>query len=169
MQQILSTTKGTKAHEGNTLPFFARSVFAEFGVEALVCEAESFDWLIVDNMGIDDFIHLGFGNVAVPDGLGIHDDRRSVLALIEASGLVGADTALESAFGEFLFEELLQSGFSCGVAASAGIRRRALISADEDVLLKFRHVPSWYRSTQPPREPSFTKEWGSLLLITLAR
>jgi hypothetical protein len=62
-----------------------------------------------------------------------------VLALIEAAGLICADAAFQSTLGEFPLEELLQPGFGGRIATSAGMARRALVSADEDVSFEFRH------------------------------
>ena len=68
-------------------------------VQAVVCEAEAFYRLSRFDVGRDDLVDVGFGDVAVPDGFGIDDYVGAVLALVEASGLVGADAAFESALG----------------------------------------------------------------------
>lgn len=103
-------------------------------------QAKTLYWLSADDMRVDDLVNIGFGDVAVPDGLGIYHDVWSVLALIEAAGLIGADSALQATLGEFLLEKFLQAGLGGGIAASAGMARRALVSAYEDVVLEFRHV-----------------------------
>jgi hypothetical protein len=120
-------------------PSLLVSVFAGWGIQAGIGQAESFDWLTCDDVGVDDLVDVGFGNVSVPDGVGVDDDVRAVLALIEASGLVGADAAFQSTLGEFLLEKFLEPGFGGGIATSAGMACGALVSADEDVFFEFRH------------------------------
>src|SRR5579863_6884446 len=115
------------------------SVFAGFGVEAGVGDAETFDRAAAQDVRFDDLVYVGFGDVAVPDGVGVNDDVGPVLALIEASRLVGADPALQTALGQLLLEEFLQAGFGGGIAAAARMACGALVSADEDVLFEFGH------------------------------
>ncbi len=118
---------------------FGFAVFAGGGVQAGVGEAESFYRVAAEHVRFDDLVDVGFGDVSVPNSVGVDDEVGAVFALVEASGLVGADFALQSALGQFLFEELLQLGFGGGVAASAGMSRRALVSADENVSFEFGH------------------------------
>jgi hypothetical protein len=73
-------------------------------VEAFVGQTKAFDWLAADDVRIDDFVDVGFGDEAIPDGLRIDDKVGTVLALVEASGLIGADAAFQSAFAELLLE-----------------------------------------------------------------
>jgi hypothetical protein len=77
---------------------------AGWRVEAFVGETKAFDWLAADDVRIDDFVDIGFGDEAIPDGLRVDDEIRAVLALIKASGLIGADAAFESTLGKFLLE-----------------------------------------------------------------
>ena len=62
-----------------------------------------------------------------------------MLALIETSGLIGAYSAFEAPFREFLLEELVQIGLACWIAAPSRLSRRTLVPADENMSLKFRH------------------------------
>lgn len=95
--------------------------------------------LSTDNVRLDDLIHVGFGDKSVPNRFGINDDGRAVLALIEAAGLVRADSPFQSTLREFLLEQLLQLAFGQRVAASAGILRWTLVSTYENMFFKFRH------------------------------
>lgn len=113
-------------------------------VETTIGEPEPFHRLSAHDMRFDDLVDVGLGDVSVPDGFRIDDDVRPVLALIQASGLVGADAAFESALGQLLLEEFLQLGFGRGIAASARIACRALVPANEDVMFEFRHISSTY-------------------------
>ena len=81
-------------------------------------------------------------------GLGIDHEVRPVLALVQASGLVGANLALQPALSQFHLEQLLQFGLGGGIATSARMSRRPLVPANENVALKFRHgniVQEWRR------------------------
>ncbi len=62
-----------------------------------------------------------------------------MLALVQTSRLVRAHFALESAFRKFLLEQLLKFRSPRRIAASAGMSRRADVSADEDMALKLGH------------------------------
>jgi hypothetical protein len=92
----------------------------------------------------DDFVHIGFGDVPIPDCLWVNHDGRTMLALIETAGLVGSYFAFEVALGKFLLELLLQFCLGRGVAASARISRRALIAAYENMFLKLGHEITSY-------------------------
>ena len=105
---------------------------------------------------IDDLIDVGFGDVTIPDGVGIDHDVWSVLALIEAAGLIGANSSFQVALGQFLLEQFLQIGFGGGIAASAGMAGRSLVSANKDMFLEFRHplsssLKSYSETTLSPR------------------
>lgn len=80
--------------------------------------------------------------MSVPSCFRINDDGRAVLALVEASGFVGADGAFQSKLSEPVFESFLQFAFSGGIATAARGVRIALIPADENMLFKFRHGDS---------------------------
>ena len=90
-------------------------------------------------MGIDDFVDVGFGHVAIPDGFRVDHEIGAVLALIETALLVGPDPAFETALGQFLFEELLQPGLSEWIAAAPRMPLRTLVAADENVVFEIGH------------------------------
>jgi hypothetical protein len=90
-------------------------------------------------VGFDDLVDVSLGDVSIPHGLGIDDEVRAVLALIETAGLVGSYFAFESALCQFLLEEFLQLRLAGGIAASPWISGRALVAAYEDVLFEFGH------------------------------
>ena len=69
---------------------------AVVGVDAGVGKAEALDGTAVEEVLLDDlFGVVGIGET-VPDGFGIDDEDGAVLALIEATGFVDADTVLEA-------------------------------------------------------------------------
>jgi hypothetical protein len=114
-------------------------VLAGGGVQAIVRDAEAFYGLVAQNVGLNDFLGVGHGHVAVPDCLGIDDDVRAVLALVEASGLVGTDDrARNSGEGEKTLELAMEIVASRRIAARARTANGTLVAADEDVLSEFR-------------------------------
>jgi hypothetical protein len=136
------------------------AVLAGFGVQARVRYAQALDWLSADDVRFDNFIHIGLGDVAVPDRLGIDYEVGAMLALVEAAGLVGSHSAFEAALRQLLLEQLLQAGLGGGIAASTRMACGALVSTDENVLFEFRHQLVSYLSSnrQPRRALRFTKE-----------
>jgi hypothetical protein len=109
-------------------------------VDARVSEAKPFDRHATDQMTLDDLGDVGFRDAAVPHGVGIHDDRRTVLALIEAAGFIGAHAPLQLAIDEGLFESLLQPVAGVGIARAARVAGLTLVVADEDVSLEWGHA-----------------------------
>ena len=70
-----------------------RLVFAALRVDALWAHEQALDWLSSHDVGVDDLIHVIERDSPVPDGFGIDDQVGAVLALVEASGLVGANSS----------------------------------------------------------------------------
>jgi hypothetical protein len=77
---------------------------------------------------------------AIPDGLGIDHDDWTVLALIEASGLVGADYVLEPSLFYGVFEGILELLAVAWKTAGTGCRAVALVGADEEMMFKLRQL-----------------------------
>jgi hypothetical protein len=104
--------------------------------------------MATDNVGVHDFIHVSQSDSAVPDRFGIDHEIRPMLALVQASRLVGTHSALQTALGQFLLEQLLQLGLLRWITTSPGMSWRAQVPADENVALEFRHtniVQEWRR------------------------
>ena len=80
------------------------------GIEARLGELKPFHGLSPDDVRLDDFIHIGRGDVPIPDCVRIDHDVGSMLALIKAAGLIGANPAFQAALGKLLLEQLLQLG-----------------------------------------------------------
>ena len=141
-------------------------MFADRSIQACVCESQSLDWSSADNVGLNDFVHIGFAHVPVPDRFRIDHDVRSVLALVEASGLVRPHSPLQSAFGEFLLEELLQPGFGGGIAAASRMACRSLVATDENVVLELGHCIniSSARAAASSRRTAFLPAGRGILL-----
>jgi hypothetical protein len=91
-----------------------------------------------DDVGFDDFVDVVGLDATVPDGFGVNDDRGAQLTLIEAAGFIGADV-FYAALGQLGFEQALELALAGGVAATARMAWFALVHADENVLVEFRH------------------------------
>ena len=87
----------------------------------------------------DDFFDVFDVDEAVPDGLGVDHDDGAVFALVEAAGFVGPDVVFEAG----LLDGILEGGFelfaTAGKAAGTVGTFVALVGANEDVVVKFRH------------------------------
>src|SRR5262245_19448025 len=93
-------------------------------------------------MLLDDLRHVGERHVPVPRLLGVDDHGASGLALVEATGGVGAHPPLQAAHGDFLLErlaDLLRALLGAGALGVVGV---AEVDADEDVFLELGHQRS---------------------------
>jgi hypothetical protein len=78
-------------------------------------------------------------DAAVPDALGVDDDGRAMLALVETTGVVGPDPSAEAGGFEFFFEGVAQRLVAVRVAATATMTGGALVAANEDVVAECGH------------------------------
>ena len=118
------------------------AVLAGAGVDATVGQAQALDGTVARNVGLNDLGDVGESYISVPDALGIHDNGRTMLALVEASGFVSADRGLQPAEGELSLKGSLELGGTRGIAASARVAVRSLVAAYEDVFCEFCHANS---------------------------
>jgi hypothetical protein len=114
-------------------------VYAITGVQAGVSEAQALHRFSTDDVGVDDFIHIGFRHKAVPDPVGIDNEVWSMLALVKTAHLVGPYPAFQSALEEFLFEQFLQFALRKRITASSRMALRTLIPTHENMFFEFRH------------------------------
>ena len=122
-------------------------MFAGWGVKAGFGQAQALHRFSPHDVGLDNLIDIGLGDMPVPDCVGIDDDVRAVFALIEAARLISAYLALQSAFCQLLLEEFLQPGLGGGIAAPPGMSRRTLVSANENMFFELRHQISNFNLT----------------------
>jgi hypothetical protein len=110
-----------------------------FSIKAGSGQSQPFHRAAMHKVLVDNLIYIFKPDKAIPDSLGIDHNRWTVLALVEAAGLVGADKVLQSS----LLDGILEGGFELLTAfGKAAWPRRgfvAFVGADKDVMLKFRH------------------------------
>ena len=116
------------------------AVRAVIGVEACFGEPETLDGATVEDVLGDDLVYVVEIDEAVPDGLGVDDDRRAVLALVEAAGLVGANGVFETGIFESFLEGVFELFAAAGTATRTGGGVVALVGADEDVVVELCHA-----------------------------
>jgi len=118
---------------------------AGFGVDAGFGKAQTLHGTPLNEVLLDDLVDVAGVNIAVPDGLGVDDNNGTVLALIQAAGLVGTDLVLEAC----VFDCILKRGFqllgALRKAAGSGGRLVPLVGANKDMMLKKRHF-GWIRT-----------------------
>lgn len=95
--------------------------------------------LTLHDMPFHDLGHIGLRADPIPDSLRVDDHAGSHLAMVEAAGLVCADDSFEVQPFRFILEmgvELFRAQIG---AAAARIVFGALVGADKDMTLKWRH------------------------------
>jgi hypothetical protein len=108
-------------------------------VETGVGEAQALNGTVVEEVFGDDLGDVFDVDEAIPDGLGVDHDDRTVFALVEAAGFVGPDVVLEAGFLDGVFEGRFELFAAAGKAAGTGGAFVAFVGADEDVVVKFWH------------------------------
>jgi hypothetical protein len=108
-------------------------------INAGIGQNQPFDRLSAQNVGFDDFIHVGDRNSAIPDRIRINHDIRPVLALVQTAGFIGPYPVFQPALGKFLFEDPLQLAGPTWITAGSGTTFWPLVDADENVLLELGH------------------------------
>ena len=114
-------------------------MLASRGVDTFLAHSQALDWLSAYDVGIDDFIDIIERDMSVPDCLGIDHEIRTMLALVQASRLVGADASTQPSLRQLLLESLLQFRVSVRITTSSRMSRDPLVPANKNVLLKSGH------------------------------
>lgn len=121
-----------------------------FGVvEAVIGDQEVGQDLAAENGALDDALDVGDLHTAVPDTLRIDDEGGAVLALVEASGVIGACPAREARALELGLERLAELLGTLGIAAAAFMAGLARVTTDEHVVSERWHVlleGTWVRA-----------------------
>ena len=82
-------------------------MFTGRAIQAFVFQSEPFHWPSTYNVRFHDFLHIRQRHAAIPNRLGIDDQVRAMLALIQTSRLIRADPSVKSSFSQLLLECLL--------------------------------------------------------------
>jgi hypothetical protein len=137
------------------------------GVHALIGQAKALDGPAAEDVALHDFVHIGLRHTAVPHGIRVDDNGRTVLALVQTTRFVGADTLAQSALGQRLLEGFLQVIVRIRIAAAPRMARLPLIAADEDVTGKWGHAMKIQRmvndeqpwNSEGGKDESIQPEW----------
>jgi hypothetical protein len=113
---------------------------ALFRVNALLGQDQPLDGNSANDVRFDNLVDVFHLHASVPDRIGIDNNRLAVLALIEASGFIGAHFAFQSSLGDFVFEYFLELAFAIRIAASSRTAGIALINAYKDMSFVFGHT-----------------------------
>lgn len=109
-------------------------------VEAFVGDAQVFEDSTLDQGFFHDAGDVRQLHMAVPDPLRIDDDDGTVLALVEAAGVVGAAFGpRQTAAFHLGFEGVAELFGLSGVTAPAAVARLAMVTADEKMRFKGGH------------------------------
>ncbi len=101
---------------------------------------QALDQFALDHVSFHNFRDVGFVPDPIPDAFRINDDAGTIFAMIQTTGLVGPDDALESKPVDFPFEERMQfHGPVIGTAPSR-VALGPLINANENMMLESTHA-----------------------------
>lgn len=114
-------------------------MLTSLGIETVISQPQPLDWASAHNVRFDDLIHIGQGHAPVPHSFWIYHQIRPVLTLIEAAGLIGAHSSLQSTFSKLLLEGSVEFGSAAGITTAARMPRRTCVSADKNVALELGH------------------------------
>jgi hypothetical protein len=114
-------------------------MLATVGVNAALSQPQALDGTVSYDVRLDDLGDVRHLHVSIPDALGIYHYGWTVLALVEASGFVGADGVLQSEKGKMGLESPLEFGRAVGITASTGMSFGTLVAAYENVFCEFSH------------------------------
>lgn len=101
--------------------------------------AQTLDRFAAKNVAFNDLVNVFDGHPLIPNSFGVNNYGRPAFTSIETSGLIGAHYPFQAAAMQ-LFFEFIRKGFRAfRRAASFRIIRRALVGADENVIVETFH------------------------------
>ena len=109
------------------------------GVDAGFGQTEALDGATADKVLGDNFFGVASVDEAVPDGFRVDHHDGAVLALVQATGLIDADFALEAGGLDGILQDSLELLAVLAGAAGSGGGVVALIEADKDVAFEVGH------------------------------
>lgn len=112
----------------------------EEGGRGLIGHKQSFDEFPLDDVTLHDFLHVRLGDDPVPHTFGVHDDARTLGAVVQTARLVRAnDTFQVEPLGLLLKTSMQRFGPELGTAASR-IVRIPFIRTDKNMSLVACHA-----------------------------
>ena len=117
----------------------ARFMCAGCRIDAGIVQHQPLHRTAFDQMRLHNFRDILCQNASVPDALWIHDHRRPVFTLIQASRLVYAHRGLESRRVCGLFQQSVQLRFALWITAATSASRLPLVGANKYMSLKLCH------------------------------
>lgn len=114
-------------------------MYATWRIDALIGKRESFHRLSSENVRLNDLRDIGYRDAAIPHGVRVDDDCRSVLALIEATGLVRPDLVIQAARDKFFLKGELQLTQCVGITATSGMTVGTFVCADKNMMFEKWH------------------------------
>ena len=109
---------------------------ASLGIDACIGQPQPLHRATVDQVLLHNLRGIFRLNMSVPDGLGIHDYRGPVLALVQAEGLVDAHAGAQASGLRQLLQLCVQFALSIGGARGPRSAFRTDIMADKNVVLE---------------------------------
>ena len=96
-----------------------------------------------EDVALHDFVDIADGDAAVPDLLGIHDDRNAEFTLIQTAGGIGTHLGLQAASRDRFLEGFAHVFAAAMLARTTRMVGGALVGTDEDMSQKSRHRWEW--------------------------
>ena len=121
------------------------------GVNASFRKHEAFHWSAADKVRLNDFFNIFRFDEAVPNRLGIDDDRRAMLTLVETRRLVDSDSCRQPFEFAPHFQGLADGDRVLVATASAWMARGPFVDADKYVAFKYCHLMAFSIATRRAR------------------
>ena len=109
------------------------------GIDAMVLQPQPFYRHSTHDVRLDNLCHILLLYAAIPDLVRINHDVRSVLTLIQAAGLVGANACFKLACRNRLLEGSVQIGVAAGIATRPRTPRLTPIRTNKDMVFEISH------------------------------
>jgi len=126
---------------------------AVVAIDAGLGQAQPFYRTASHEMLLDDLLDVMWMHIAVPDGFGIDDHHRAVLALVQAGRLIGPNLVLETGLFDGIFKSWFQLLASPGKTTGTRGCLVALVGADKDMVLKTGIFVGFHRMWKDAQEP----------------
>src|SRR5690348_7551410 len=99
-------------------PSLFGAMFTGIRIQALIADQQAHYRFAADDVRLHNFVDIGRLHVSIPHRLRINHQVRPMLALVQASGLIGAHPPFKPEFSKLLLEQPLQFGLAGRIATS---------------------------------------------------